>query len=120
MSIQLRVKHIFFFTHLFHKVSFDGTTLSRQCQKSLGEGEGQRRKIGCACLHNGKHWQAIISRVERKANGNKEDTLRKKKQSANFHLLSCIFFVVHFSSVWRVFPSLQQNNIKGLTSMTAS
>lgn len=90
MSIQLRVKHIFLFTYLFHKVSFDVTTLSCQCQKSFGEGEGQRRNRMCLSAQS-KTLASHNQEGGEKGNGNK-DTLRKKKKSANFHLLSCILF----------------------------
>lgn len=57
--------------------------------------EKDKEEIGCACLHNRKHWQATISRVEKKEMVTKK-TLWEKKKSANFHLLSCIFFLFTF------------------------
>lgn len=119
MSIQLRVKHIFLFTYLFHKVSFDVTTLSCQCQKSFGEGEGQRRNRMCLSAQS-KTLASHNQEGGEKGNGNKEDTLRKKKNLPTSTFCHAFYFFVHFSSPWRVFPSLQQNNIKGFTSMTAS
>lgn len=56
------------------------------------EREKDKEETGCACLHNGKHWQAIISRVERKANGNKEDTLRKKNKICQLPPFVMLFF----------------------------
>lgn len=66
------------------------------------EREKDKEEIGCACLHNGKHWQAIISRVERKANGNKEDTLRKKKNlpTSTFCHAFFLLFTFHLRGVF--------------------